>query len=88
MFYTKIKEASDYILNTVKSKPTIAIILGSALGGLVDNIKEQEILSYKEIRHFLNSKVQGHEYKLVFGKIGNNDVVTLQERFLFMKAMI
>ena len=88
MFYTKIKEATDYILNKVKSKPTIAIILGSALGGLVDNIKEQEIILYKEIRHFLNSKVQGDEYKLVFCKIGNNDVVTLQERFLFMKAMI
>ena len=88
MFYTKIKEATDYILNKVKSKPTIAIILGSALGGLVNNIKEQEIISYKEIPHFLNSKVQGHEYILVFGKIGNNDVVTLQERFLFMKAMI
>ena len=81
MFYKKIQEAVDFILKRIKTKPTIAIILGSGLGSLVDNIKDKEIISYKEIPHFLDSKVQGHEYQLVFGKMGNNQVVALQGRF-------
>ena len=57
----KIKESADYIRPLMPNQPKIGIILGSGLGGLVDDVKIEREISYKEIPHFLSSTVQGHK---------------------------
>lgn len=86
MFYSNVIETTNYIKQKIKCRPSIAIILGSGLSGITNNIKNKEELNYKDIPHFLNSKIQGHEYKLTFGEIGKNKIVALQGRFHYYEG--
>ena len=52
----KINQASDYISSNIPCTPDIAIILGSGLGPLADEIENPIVLSYENIPHFVQSK--------------------------------
>ena len=78
---TKITESVEFINKKSKIKPKIAIILGTGLGRLAEDIKEKEIISYSEIPNFPVSTVQSHSGNLVLGKLGNKEVVAMQGRF-------
>ncbi|MEK6646429.1 MAG: purine-nucleoside phosphorylase [Candidatus Firestonebacteria bacterium] len=79
--HENIKLAVDVINNKVKVKPDIAIILGTGLGALANEIKNKVSIPYGEIPHFPISTVETHAGKLVFGKIGDKKVVAMQGRF-------
>jgi purine-nucleoside phosphorylase len=84
--YDKIIESVEYIQSKIKRNPKIAIILGSGLGDLVDDVKDVEDISYKDIPNFPVSTVKGHEGKLVFGKINNIEVMLMQGRFHYYEG--
>ncbi len=84
--YDKIMESVEYIQDKIKRSPKIAIILGSGLGDLVNNVKGIEDISYKDIPNFPVSTVKGHEGKLVFGKINNIEVMLMQGRFHYYEG--
>lgn len=86
MFYEKVKESAEYILSKTKKRPTIGIILGSGLGGLVDVIEEKEVIAYAEIPNFPQSTVAGHAGNLVLGRIGKETVVAMQGRFHYYEG--
>lgn len=77
----KITESVEFIKQKIKIEPEIAIILGTGLGGLTEDIKEKESIPYSKIPHFPVSTVEGHSGNLVFGKLGNKIVVAMQGRF-------
>ncbi|HIV98863.1 MAG TPA: purine-nucleoside phosphorylase [Candidatus Ornithospirochaeta avicola] len=78
----KIKESAQYIKSQIGSfKPEIAIVLGSGLGELADEIENPVVLEYKKIPRFPVSTVPGHKGRLVFGKLGGKDIVAMQGRF-------
>ena len=80
------KEAHDYIKSQTGVEPTIGIILGTGLGGLVKEIDIIDEISYEEIPHFPVSTVQSHTGKLIFGKLGGKEVVAMQGRFHFYEG--
>jgi len=82
----KIKETTSYIQSKVKIKPDVGIILGTGLGGLVRDIKNQEIVEYKDIPNFPLSTVDGHSGRLIFGDLGGKKVVAMQGRFHFYEG--
>lgn len=82
----KIKESADYIRPLMPNQPKIGIILGSGLGGLVDDVKIEREISYKEIPHFLSSTVQGHKGSLIFGKLNGVDVLIMSGRFHYYEG--
>lgn len=86
MFYEQVKESADYIRSKVNRKADVAVILGSGLGKIVDIMEEKEIVPYKEIPHFPQSSVVGHAGNLVFGKIGNTQVMAMQGRFHYYEG--
>ena len=86
MFYNKVEESARYILSKITTKPKLAVILGSGLSSITDCIKEKEEISYKDIPNFKVSNVSGHEYKLIFGKLGNTNVVMMVGRFHFYEG--
>lgn len=77
----KITESVEFINQKSNIKPKIAIILGTGLGRLVEDIKEKEIIPYSNIPNFPISTVQGHGGNLVLGKLENKEVVAMQGRF-------
>lgn len=86
MFYDNVKESAQFICEHVKTKPVIGIILGSGLGSLVDIMENKEILSYQDIPHFPQSRVEGHAGNLVFGNIGEQSLVVMQGRFHYYEG--
>lgn len=82
----KFKEANDYIKSQTSVEPSIGIILGTGLGGLVNEIEIIDEIEYKNIPHFPLSTVQSHSGKLIFGKLGGKQVVAMQGRFHFYEG--
>jgi len=83
---TKIAESVEFINQKSKIKPKIAIILGTGLGRLAENIKGKEIIPYSKIPNFPISTVQSHSGNLVLGKLGNKEVVAMQGRFHYYEG--
>lgn len=79
--FEQIQEAVQEIQKTVKTKPKVGIILGTGLGALAKEIKNPTVLSYAKIPHFPLSTVETHAGELVFGKLGNTEVVAMKGRF-------
>lgn len=82
----KIKETAAFIQSKVTINPEVGIILGTGLGGLVRDIKNQQVLEYKTIPNFPLSTVDGHSGKLIFGDLGGKKVVAMQGRFHYYEG--
>ena len=61
-------------------KPEIAIILGSGLGSLAEQISNPIIIKYNEIKNFPQSSVSGHKGQFVCGTLQNKKVICMQGR--------
>lgn len=81
-----IKEAGEYIKQKIGKTPQIAIILGSGLGALVNEIKESLEIDYNDIPGFPVTTVEGHEGKLVFGKLGDKYILAMKGRFHYYEG--
>ncbi len=66
--------------------PETAIILGTGLGSLADEITDRYEIDYKDIPHFPVSTVEGHSGKLIFGRLGGKDIMAMQGRFHFYEG--
>ena len=82
----QIDEAVNYIREHTSLQPTIGIVFGTGLGELAKEIDQEIVLSYEDIPHFPISTVETHEGKLIFGKITNLPVVTMQGRFHYYEG--
>ncbi|MFN0202761.1 MAG: purine-nucleoside phosphorylase [Bacteroidia bacterium] len=81
-----LKDACDYILRQKVTKPEIGIILGTGLGGLVNEIEIEKSIPYNFIPHFPISTVESHFGRLIFGKIADKRVVAMQGRFHYYEG--
>ncbi|CAF3750894.1 unnamed protein product [Rotaria sp. Silwood1] len=81
-FYTYecVQEIVGFIQKLVPTKPELAIICGSGLGGLAELIVDKIIIPYADIPHFPKSTVMGHRSNLIFGKLNGLYVVCMQGR--------
>src|SRR4051812_17994004 len=61
--------------------PEAAIVLGSGLGGLADEIDAAVRIPYKEIAGFPKVTVAGHAGALIMGKLAGKFVIVLAGRF-------
>ncbi len=81
-----IKQTADFLKQRTGLQPKYGIILGSGLGGLVDEIEIQHKIPYTEIPNFPVSTVEGHSGNLIFGNLGGKLVVAMQGRFHFYEG--
>ena len=82
----KIQETAAFLRSRIHTDPKTAIILGTGLGKLAEEITDKYEISYQEIPHFPVSTVEGHCGKLIFGKLGNKDIMAMQGRFHFYEG--
>lgn len=83
---TQFKESVAFIKSRTQVEPTIGIILGTGLGGLVKEIEIIDEIPYSEIPHFPVSTVESHSGKLIFGILGGKKVMAMQGRFHFYEG--
>lgn len=84
--WEKVQETVTFLKNRIKNQPVVGIILGSGLGNLVEDISVEISIPYSEIPNFPTSTVEGHKGNLIFGKIGNKNVIAMQGRFHYYEG--
>ncbi len=82
----RITAARDYIRVRTQIRPQIAVILGSGLGDLVDEVQVDTAFPYSEIPGFPVSTVAGHAGQLVLGTLVGKKVVVMQGRFHYYEG--
>ena len=82
----RIKESAEFLEKKTNYHPQVGIILGTGLGGLVNEIEIEHSISYEDIPNFPLSTVEGHSGRLIFGNLGGKQVVAMQGRFHFYEG--
>jgi purine-nucleoside phosphorylase len=82
----RISQTVSLIDSLTGFKPDTGIILGSGLGGLVNEINTEHTLNYSDIPGFPISTVKGHGSKLFFGTLGKAKVAVMQGRFHYYEG--
>ncbi|PID59501.1 MAG: purine-nucleoside phosphorylase [Ignavibacteriae bacterium] len=83
---TQINDSLKVIREKGKENFPIGIILGTGLGGLVNEIEIIAEIPYKEIPYFPLSTVESHTGKLILGKINGKNVLAMQGRFHYYEG--
>jgi purine-nucleoside phosphorylase len=81
-----IDEAVSFLRTKTSAQPAIGIILGTGLGGLAKEIKQDVVIDYENIPHFPVSTVESHHGRLIFGTLGDKHVVAMQGRFHYYEG--
>lgn len=84
--FGKIKETSDFILNEIGETPDFAIVLGSGLGALKNEVEAIKTLKYIDIPNFPQTTVAGHSGKLIYGRLEGKKVLMMSGRFHYYEG--
>ena len=82
----QMDDALAAIRERTDAEPQVAIILGTGLGQLADDIDVRTSIEYGDIPHFPLSTVETHEGRLLVGKLGGKNVVAMQGRFHYYEG--
>ena len=86
LFRNNRREALEYIRSKTDMRPNYMLILGTGLGQLADEMTIETEISYDEIPHFPVSTVESHAGKLLFGTLGDKQIVAMQGRFHYYEG--
>jgi len=79
--FEQYKTSADAIRNRLGDfNPDVAMILGSGLGYLGDEVEHPVIIPYGDIPHFKASTAPGHKGQFVFGMLEGKKVAVMQGR--------
>lgn len=78
--YENALECVRVIQSKTDYRPRIAIVLGSGLGDLADQLEDACSIPYGELPHFAVSTAPGHKGRLVLGKLCGRQVLCMQGR--------
>jgi purine-nucleoside phosphorylase len=73
-------EAAAVIESRTRLRPSIGLVLGSGLGGLIEAVAEADTIAYSDLPGFPGSTVSGHAGTLVIGKLCGVPVAMLSGR--------
>ena len=86
MLLEKIKETASFIQDVIKDTPEFAIVLGSGLGKLKDEVEAIHIFDYQDIPNFPQATVVGHGGKLIYGVLEGRKVLMMSGRFHYYEG--
>ncbi len=84
--YKRILQTAEWLKAKMSTKPETAIILGSGLGELTQEIEKELEIPYSEIPNFPVSTVEGHAGCMIFGKLGGKDILAMDGRFHYYEG--
>jgi purine-nucleoside phosphorylase len=85
-FRKNCRESLEYIQSKTDMRPNYMLILGTGLGQLADEMTIETVIPYDEIPHFPVSTVESHAGKLLFGTLGDKEIVAMQGRFHYYEG--
>jgi purine-nucleoside phosphorylase len=82
----RVAEAVEVITARGFVAPRVALILGTGLGELAEDIEASLVVPYADIPHFALSTVMGHAGELVVGQLEGVPVVAMRGRIHFYEG--
>ncbi len=79
--HEQVEAAAAVVQERCALVPDVAIILGTGLGGLADEIEVEAAVPYEAIPGFPLSTVETHAGRLLLGRLGDRRVVAMHGRF-------
>ncbi|WP_442508274.1 purine-nucleoside phosphorylase [Novipirellula sp. SH528] len=76
-----VEQAAEFLRARSDLVPTVAIILGSGLGGLAEKIQHPIAVPFPDIPGFAASTASGHRGQLILGELEQTRVVAMAGRF-------
>lgn len=83
---TKAKESARFLRQKGIQKPVVGIILGTGLGGMINDLEIIKSIDYSEIPNFPVSTVEYHSGKLIYGFLEGKEVLVMNGRFHFYEG--
>lgn len=77
----QLHQTKEFLIAKRVQNPDIGIVLGTGLNQILNYVKITQTIPYSEIPGFCISTVEFHKGNLIFGAIGNKNVVIMQGRF-------
>ncbi len=85
--YADYQESADMLRTRLNGfVPSVALVLGSGLGELGDQVENPIYVPYEVIPHFCRSTVQGHRGRLVLGTLEGKAVAVMQGRMHYYEG--
>lgn len=85
--YSKSIEAKEFIRSILgESQIDLAIITGTGLSDIYQEIKQPIEIAYMEIPHFPVGTIETHQNKLIFGQLEGKQVLLLIGRFHYYEG--
>ena len=81
--YERAEHAARFIRSRSNADVSIAIVLGSGLGGLADELANAVAIPYVDIPGFARATVEGHAGRLVIGDVGGVCIASRAQRHEF-----
>jgi purine-nucleoside phosphorylase len=78
---SRVDEAAQTVRERLDCAPETGIILGTGLGDLAREIKNERSIRYDEIPHFPTSTVESHAGQLIAGELSGKPVLVMGGRF-------
>ena len=82
----EVDTAAAYLREQLPFTPDLALVLGSGLGGLADEIENPIFIPYRDVPGFPLSTAPGHAGRFVAGKLGGKNVLCMQGRFHYYEG--
>ena len=82
----EVDTAVAYLRQHLPFTPDLALVLGSGLGGLADEIENAVTISYRDVPGFPVSTAPGHAGQFVAGQLGGKNVLCMQGRFHYYEG--
>ena len=77
----EFQNAKDYLIEHQITQPGIGIVLGTGLHQLLNYVEIKQTIPYLAIPGFPVSTVEFHKGNLVYGTMGNKNILVMQGRF-------
>lgn len=82
----RITETVDFLNRYIEKPISIAVVLGTGLGGFSKELIIENEIPYSSIPHFPVSTVSGHDGKLLIGSLEGVNVLAMMGRFHYYEG--
>ena len=77
----------NYLAKANKLRPTVALVLGSGLGSVIDMVDVTTTIAYKDVPNFPSTTVAGHKGRMIFGRVGATPVLVFDGRLHYYEGL-
>lgn len=85
--FSEYQSSADYLRSQLGSfVPKVAMVLGSGLGYLAEQVENPISVPFYAIPYFRRSTAPGHAGRLVFGRLDGQNVAVMQGRFHYYEG--